>query len=346
VSDDKKPAEVDPPSIEETLKWEADHRRRASAGSIAAGLAIIVGLVVQVAAESGSPKVTLLSAFQHANSLERVDLRTPEFVYLSSHGAGLLIAYLLQGGAFLAAILGIGYLYRATSARTSNLRRWALPVALIGLIMIAIYSGLLGAGLVAKTHAFAHSSNHSHDAANKVVVDNPLIRFASFMRFFGGLFLAFGISMISLNAMRCGLLTRFLGILGIVGGVLYAFPLGTPLYPIPFVFYMIFLGVIIGGHWFSGVPPAWASGKAEPWPSSQEIRAQREAQRREGGGGSGGGRGGAAGGGLGGLFGPRKTAPPEELSTAESNGNGDAVAAGEAARAPHPSSKKRKRKRR
>jgi len=340
VSDAKQPAEVDQPSIEETLTWEADHRRSASAGAIAAGLATIVGLVVQVAAQSGSPKVTLLSAFQHANSLERVDLRVAQFQYLSDHGAALLISYVLQGSAFLAAIFGVGFLFRATAARNPQLRRWILPTVLVGLVLLAIATVLLGIGLVTKAHSFVHSSDHSHDAANKVVIHNPIVNFASYARVFGALAFAIGLANISLNAMRCGLLTRFLGVLGMISGILYVLTFGTPLYQVPFVFFIIFLGVLIGGHWFSGVPPAWASGKAEPWPSSQEIRAQREAERRARGSGGGGG---------GGLFGalkpPARPAPEPAPADDDAPDNG-AVPAGASTRAPHPSSKKRKRKRR
>ncbi len=322
MADSKQPAEVDQPSTQETLEWESAHRRVASIGSIVAGLGIIIGTVIQVAAEAGAPKITLLDAFHAADTLERVDLRVASFTYVSNHGGALVLGYVLQGGAFLAAILGVGYLYRATSARNPNLRRWTLPVVLVGLVLLGLSTAVLGAGLVAKAHSFAHSADHSHHAANQVVVDNPFIRFSSFMRFFGGLAFAFGLAMISLNAMRCGLLTRFLGVLGIIAGVLYVFPLGTPLYPVPFVFWLIFLGVLIGGHWFSGVPPAWASGQAEPWPTSQQIREQREAQRAQRGGGGGRGAG-------------RKPAPSDEEPS-------DTVTAG----AQHPSSKKRKRKRR
>ena len=129
--------------------------------------------------------------------------------------------------------------------------------------------------------------------------------------------------MVSLNAMRCGLLTRFMGILGIIGGVLYVFP--TAVHAFPFVFWLVFLGVLIGGHWPNGVPPAWASGQAEPWPSSQEVREQREER----------GRSASAARGRAGEPEPEPEPAPV-----------DAVPAGAQTPAPHPSSKKRKRKRR
>ena len=119
----------------------------------------------------------------------------------------------------------------------------------------------------------------------------------------GGLFL------VALNAMRVGLLTRFLGILGIISGVLTVIPQLMPL-PVVQSFWLITVGLLMLGAAPGGTPPAWSTGNAEPWPS----------QRRQA---------------------PARRAPAEEPAT---NGDGD----GEPFPRPraHPSSKKRKRKRR
>ncbi len=89
-----------------------------------------------------------------------------------------------------------------------------------------------------------------------------------------GLFLlAVGFVLVSLNAMRVGLLTRFLGYLGIIAGVLTI----IPLVPIPIVeaYWLLAFAYLLSGRWPSGVPPAWSSGRAEPWPSNQQLRAAR-----------------------------------------------------------------------
>jgi hypothetical protein len=41
------------------------------------------------------------------------------------------------------------------------------------------------------------------------------------------------------------------------------------------VFALAALAVLLSGRWPSGTPPAWSSGKAEPWPSAQEMRERR-----------------------------------------------------------------------
>ena len=89
---------------------------------------------------------------------------------------------------------------------------------------------------------------------------------------------------VSLNAMRVGLLTRFMGVLGIITGVLQILPFGGPL-PVVQCFWMLMLSILFLGRWPSGNPPAWQTGRAEPWPSSAELRERRkqaaaEAKRR------------------------------------------------------------------
>jgi hypothetical protein len=77
--------------------------------------------------------------------------------------------------------------------------------------------------------------------------------------------------LVSLAAMRVGLLPRFLGYLGIVAGVLTI----LPFLPIPIVeaYWLLALAYLLSGRWPSGVPPAWTSGVAVPWP--RQPRAER-----------------------------------------------------------------------
>ena len=92
----------------------------------------------------------------------------------------------------------------------------------------------------------------------------------------GGLALGFAFVMISLNAMRAGLLTRFMGIIGIFSGILFV----LPVIPLPVVqsFWLGALAFLFAGRWPSGMPPAWASGRPSPWPSQQELRERARAR--------------------------------------------------------------------
>jgi hypothetical protein len=152
--------------------------------------------------------------------------------------------------------------------------------------------------------------------------------------------------LVSLNAMRVGLLTRFMGYLGIFAGVLTI----AAITPVPVVagYWLVALAVLFLGRWPTGTPPSWRSGKAEPWPSTQQLREQAAAQReagrsgRGGGGRAGGGGRGADGGGRGadgggrsgvgrGAAKPTSRSRPEPVAAAESSG-------------PSPATSKRKRK--
>jgi hypothetical protein len=100
--------------------------------------------------------------------------------------------------------------------------------------------------------------------------------------YLGELLLAISFVMVSLNAMRVGLLTRFLGFLGIIGGVLTLFVI-TPV-PIVQFYWLAAVAYLLSGRWPSGVPPAWRTGRAERWPSAQEARQQQaQARARSGG---------------------------------------------------------------
>ena len=87
------------------------------------------------------------------------------------------------------------------------------------------------------------------------------------------LLLAVGIALVSFNALRQGLLTRFMGYLGIFAGVLVLFQITQ--IPVVQFFWLIAVGYLISGRWPTGLPPAWRSGRSEPWPPSSEMRARR-----------------------------------------------------------------------
>jgi hypothetical protein len=89
---------------------------------------------------------------------------------------------------------------------------------------------------------------------------------------------------ICLNAMRVGLLTRFMGVLGIICGALIVLPILSPL-PIVQTFWLGAMALLLTGRWPNGVPPAWRTGQVEAWPSQQAIRDARraETERRRGG---------------------------------------------------------------
>jgi hypothetical protein len=84
----------------------------------------------------------------------------------------------------------------------------------------------------------------------------------------GRLGLAVALFYTCLYAMRTGLLTRFWGALGMALGV------AALLLLVQFtLIFFIYLGLLLLGWVPGGRPPAWAAGKAAPWPSPGEKAA-------------------------------------------------------------------------
>ena len=84
--------------------------------------------------------------------------------------------------------------------------------------------------------------------------------------------------------MRVGLLTRFMGVLGIITGVLQILPFGGPL-PVVQCFWLLMLGILFLGRWPGGQPPAWRTGNARAvadvggGPRAEGARGGRAARR-------------------------------------------------------------------
>jgi hypothetical protein len=147
--------------------------------------------------------------------------------------------------------------------------------------------------------------------------------------------LGFGIAIIALNAMRVGLLTRFMGVLGVIVGVAVAPILPIDQQGIIRVFWLAALGMLFLGRLPSGTPKAWVTGQAEPWPSQQQLREQRAAAQADGDTAEGDGE----------REGPRasrRAAPTAPPPKAPSPRRPDPAAPG----SDHSASKKKKRKRR
>jgi hypothetical protein len=90
--------------------------------------------------------------------------------------------------------------------------------------------------------------------------------------------LAFATVLIALNAMRAGLFSRFMGVLGIFVGVVIVIPLGTPILQL---FWFVALGLLFLDRWPGGRGPAWQTGEAITWPGAAEQREEIERRRAE-----------------------------------------------------------------
>lgn len=196
-------------------------------------------------------------------------------------------------------------LARCVAHRRPGVSRLAIQLPLIGAVLLGLLYLLTRVSQVRSSQSLLDGPRTVDAAAESDWLGQlvPVLSIPAIIVF------SLGLALVSLFAMRVGLLTRFLGILGIVIGIAFVIT-GAQISPLPQCVWLGGLAVMFAGRWPGGQPPAWATGRDEPCATQQELREARERGARK----------------------PEPAAAP-------------AAAAAVAGRA-HPSSKKRKRKRR
>jgi hypothetical protein len=294
-------------SVEDQLAWEAHARPRAAALAASSGLLILGGLILAGLATKDQPSALLLDSLHNLEATgpigDQTTVHVADFQYTSDHMGSVLASILMLAFGLVGIGLTMSFLGRVTRARRTQLPRFAVPAPAVG--------GLV-AGIGIVTVFLAQQAWHDDILAGAQTVaavrERPTGEGIGYAVELLGLFLfALGSVIISLNAMRAGLLTRTMGILGMFsGGAIILFGPSQPLLPL----WTIFLAPLFLGRWIGGQPPAWRTGKAEPWPSAAQMREERMRARG-------------------------RLAEPDPIPVEDA-----------ASRTPHPSSKKRKRKRR
>jgi hypothetical protein len=254
---------------EQQLEWESRYGR-------AAGIAAFVSALLAVA-----------SVVVYNGSIGSYSDSTELLVALHKHPAAAIGGSVLQGLSVILLIPILLYLLAATVYRRSETPPQLRPLILAAPVISAILAVITAALQVRAANNLHPLLPLPPDLANKTAdhfirqSPAPLIGYVLFAVNFavGGV-----IALVSLNAMRAGLLSRFMGILGIILGVLTAIPFffGGP--SIIQFFWLLALGVLFLDRWPGERGPAWGSGEAIPWPSAAELRARQADQRTEDGG--------------------------------------------------------------
>lgn len=270
-------------AVEEQLAWEAEQRPRASAAAIAAGvLGLAANILLQVlfrggpGTEDGFVSATeALDARLEGRPVGEESLFSRQAEYYGDNVAPFVLTTLLGTLSVILAGLTLAFLYRATAARAEGVGRLPIIMVVIGTVSYAVghtvrdmATWIGSAGLAAGAGA-----SEARD-----VLGSGAVLGGSLFELIGQFALGVGFALVALSAMRAGLLTRFLGILGVIVGILAVFQIDQP--QIIRGFWLVAVGwVIIGGRGRAGLLPAWQTGRAEPWPTQQQIREQREAVR-------------------------------------------------------------------
>jgi hypothetical protein len=231
---------------------------------------------------------------------------------VKAHNGAFIVSGVLTALATLVYIVPLLYLYRVTRFRRPELPPVTRYLAIAGPVVFAICAVWFQFRQGHAADQFAAGSVKTNKHAENLLRDATTLVAA--LSLAASIAMGFATLMISLNAMRAGLLSRFMGVLGVILGALFVLPLIAS--PIIQLFWLIALGMLFIGVWpGQGRGPAWETGEAIPWPSPQRGQARANAE-----------------------------VEPEEPAGDESDGDGDGAAA--AASQPAPRKRKKRKARR
>ena len=268
-----------PDTPQQQLEWEARHRPRAALAAGIAAVAIVGGQVLEQLFISGVPKLPLLDGLEKlaapGSVLEQPAGQVAVAHHLEDHAVELMASRVVTAIGFFALAYAVTFLAAAVRARRPQFARWAFYLPIIGAVLFGVAWIAFGAGRLLDAHSLLDGPGTIADVQD--IGETGISRASEVLLNPAALVLAVGIVLVSLNGMRTGLLTRFLGSLGIVAGVLQVIQYGSGL-PLVQTFWLGSLAFLYAGMRPGGDPPAWRTGRAEPWPSAQQAAEQRRAQ--------------------------------------------------------------------
>jgi hypothetical protein len=244
------------------LEWEARAGRGAAVAAFLSTACVIGTFVVQA------------SIGRSASKKKADGLRVAH-----DHVTELVIYSVLTSLSFIFLSIVLLYLYRATRYRRPELPKVAAYTAVLGPVILIVV-GIFGvAHLIQVANDFV-SSGPQTEARAKSLSEGGSVALLQGLGFAGSITTGISIILISLNAMRAGLLSRFMGILGVIFGGLFALPIIPQ--PVIQLFWVGALGVLFIDRWPGvGRGPAWATGQAIDWPSAHQRAEEMKAARDE-----------------------------------------------------------------
>jgi hypothetical protein len=271
---------------EEIVAWEAANRQRAGIAAFVASGLTFLGVILTTVSQPGASQfddkiVTVVDAMNRAAAGQPIPPGrfSAVAVDIGQHPTLPIVGAIVYGLGSLAIYFAIAYLFRATRARRPGMQQIALVMAAVGAVGFGVGRAVSDVARYIGAHGFVDAVDKTNSAAADALSPTATL-VGQLIWETSALVLGFAIAMISLNAMRAGLLSRFMGVLGVIVGVAVAPILPIDQQGIIRVFWLVALGVLFLGRW-RNMPKAWATGEAEPWPTQQQLREQREAARAE-----------------------------------------------------------------
>jgi hypothetical protein len=242
---------------DDQLEWEARW------GRPVAGATLLSALLTLVATTAFIPK--------NRDGIEA----TPDLLLsINDEPGGYLTSAILSAVAALCLVGTFYYLFRLVSARGGGLPRWFVYIVIGAPLAYAVSRVLYAVQAIDIADEFASGRPIRGEAGGNRASDLSDVNVVVLaLQTAGTVGVAFLFVMLPLRARRVGLLTPFMGILGVVAGALIVFPFAS-ISSVVQAFWLGAAGALFLGRWPGGRGPAWSSGEAEPWLTAAQRRAQ------------------------------------------------------------------------
>jgi len=261
--------------IAQQVAAETERRSRLAVPAFAGGILYLLSGIITASTLNGAPSVGLLQGLAPALSgvaNPPVSPRAPEVKFFSHHATSLIAASVLAAVAIGALTLVLLLLVDAARFRRPQTWPAARPLILVGGIALAIISVVHQAVLAVETHNFAVGHDFTNHAVDNALTKGTANVITQYFDLLAGLAVAVAMIVVVVNAMRVGLVTRWMGVLGIFTGILIFLPIGGATLEVVPAFWLVAMGILYIGKWPNGQPPAWESGEARPWPTRAQVR--------------------------------------------------------------------------
>jgi hypothetical protein len=214
----------------------------------------------------------ILSVFlDQSGDLPAAGLETERYRAIDAAGAELFAAAALRGLAFLALTLPLLYLFRAAQVRNERMSGAMSGFAFVGPVLLAaqgIVAVLAQRQVASDFVAQAGPGGDVYTLLDGLIDDSTGLDIATNLLFPAVLGLLVAMIYFPLQAMRVGLLTRFVGTLGMAFGVTLVFI--PPVALLAILLWFLWIGFLFAGRGLRPRPPAWDAGVAIPWPRPGE----------------------------------------------------------------------------
>lgn len=252
------------PSADEIIRREASRRRIAAYTALASALFTVIALIIEsrIAAANipdfdATDLAQTLAIVHDGGQLPRTFLPAVAQFTLD-HGTQTLLAAASRAISLLLLLPMVLLLVDAVRARGGQLGAWVRIATFVGFILFAVVT--VGVVLL-QLSVYRTARDAGFEPADiwDAVRDSPRT-VAGLSDFVGRALAGLTLSLAAVQAVRIGLLPRFIGYLGVFIGLLFIVPLEPS--GVVRAFWFGALAFIVSGRLVGGTPPAWDAGVA------------------------------------------------------------------------------------